>query len=68
MREITISQAMNEALREEMTRSNGVFVVGEDIGHYGGTFNVTCDLLAEFGPQRIVSTIRFREAGRKIHV
>ena len=56
MREISISQAMNEALREEMTRDSGVFAVGEDIGRYGGTFNVTQNLLSEFGPQRIVST------------
>ncbi len=56
MREISISQAMNEALREEMMRDNGVFVIGEDIGHYGGTFNVTSGLLEEFGPRRIVST------------
>ena len=47
---------MNEALREEMTRESGVFVVGEDIGHYGGTFDVTKDLLVEFGPRRIIST------------
>ncbi|MDP6352015.1 MAG: alpha-ketoacid dehydrogenase subunit beta [Alphaproteobacteria bacterium] len=56
MRTATISEAMNEALREEMTRDERVFVIGEDIGHFGGTFDVTKGLLAEFGRQRIVST------------
>ena len=56
MREMTISAAMNEALREEMTHDQGIFVIGEDIGHFGGTFDVTLNLQAEFGPRRIVST------------
>ena len=56
MRDMTISGAMNEALREEMARDEGVFVIGEDIGHFGGTFDVTKGLLEEFGPRRIIST------------
>lgn len=56
MREMTISEALNQALREEMLRDDKVFVIGEDIGHYGGTFDVTKGLLKEFGPERVIST------------
>jgi len=56
VRELTISEALNEALREEMARDEKVFVVGEDIAQYGGTFNVTRGLLDEFGPGRVVGT------------
>ncbi|MDD3715421.1 MAG: alpha-ketoacid dehydrogenase subunit beta, partial [Atribacterota bacterium] len=38
MREITYSQALNEALREEMIRDEKVFLMGEDIGLHGGAF------------------------------
>lgn len=53
---ITYSQALNDALREEMRADPRVFVMGEDIGAYGGVFRVTKDLLAEFGPQRVIDT------------
>ena len=55
-REITYVQALNEALREEMLRDERVFIMGEDIGVYGGAFKVTRDLLDEFGPKRVRST------------
>jgi pyruvate dehydrogenase E1 component beta subunit len=53
---ITYSQALNDALREEMRADPRVFIMGEDIGAYGGVFRVTKDLLAEFGPQRVIDT------------
>jgi pyruvate dehydrogenase E1 component beta subunit len=56
MPEITYSQALNEALREEMRTDPQVFVMGEDIGLYGGLFRVTQGLLAEFGPERVRDT------------
>ncbi|MCL5109574.1 MAG: alpha-ketoacid dehydrogenase subunit beta [Chloroflexi bacterium] len=56
MRELTVSQALNEALREEMLRDPHLFLIGEDIGGPGGMFKVTQGLLAEFGPQRVVDT------------
>src|SRR5690554_2060127 len=56
MRELTYAQALNEALREEMAADPRVFLMGEDIGHYGGIFRVTQDLLAEFGPERVRDT------------
>ena len=49
-------EALNEALREEMRNDPLVFVLGEDVGHMGGLFNVTKGLLDEFGPQRVVDT------------
>ncbi len=53
---ITYSQALNEALREEMRRDARVFLMGEDIGPYGGLFRVTKDLIGEFGPERVRET------------
>jgi pyruvate dehydrogenase E1 component beta subunit len=45
VREITYKQAIQEALREEMRRDERVFLLGEDIGVYGGAFGVTLGLL-----------------------
>jgi len=56
MRDLAYWQALQEALREEMTRDERVFLMGEDIGVYGGAFGVTRGLLAEFGPERVRST------------
>lgn len=52
----TMAQALNDALREEMERDPRVFLMGEDIGHYGGVFGVTRGLLALFGPERVRDT------------
>ena len=56
MREITTSQAIREALAEEMRRDERVFLMGEDIGVYGGAFGVSLGLIDEFGPERIRDT------------
>ncbi|HEX2270651.1 MAG TPA: alpha-ketoacid dehydrogenase subunit beta [Pyrinomonadaceae bacterium] len=56
MREITYSQALREALIEEMERDPGVLLLGEDIGIYGGVFKVTEELLDRFGPERVIET------------
>jgi pyruvate dehydrogenase E1 component beta subunit len=53
MREITYSQAINEALREEMRRSPDIVLLGQDIGAYGGTFGVYRGLHEEFGDERV---------------
>jgi 2-oxoisovalerate dehydrogenase E1 component len=53
-REITMSEALNEALHEEMARDPVVFVIGEDIAAIGGLFQVTAGLLDRFGPQRVI--------------
>lgn len=56
MRELTASQAINEALAEELERDPRVFLIGEDIGLHGGAFAVTKGLLQRFGPKRIRNT------------
>jgi len=56
MRELTYREALNEALREEMLRDERVFLLGEDIGIYGGANGVTRGLLDEFGPERVIDT------------
>jgi pyruvate/2-oxoglutarate/acetoin dehydrogenase E1 component len=53
---IRYAQALNAALREEMTRDPAVVVYGEDIATYGGVFRVTEGLLGEFGPERVLDT------------
>ena len=53
---ITYAQALNLALREEMQADPRVFIMGEDIGHHGGIFRVTKDLIDEFGAERIRDT------------
>lgn len=56
MRLITYSEALNEALREEMLRDKHVILLGEDIAEYGGVFKVTKNLLNEFGAKRVKDT------------
>jgi pyruvate/2-oxoglutarate/acetoin dehydrogenase E1 component len=56
VREITFSEAICEALREEMKRDETVFLMGEDIGRFGGVFGVTKGLVDEFGEERIRDT------------
>ena len=56
MREVAYWQGVQEALREEMMRDPHVFLMGEDIGVYGGAFGATRGLLAEFGPERVRNT------------
>ncbi len=56
MREITYAQAINEALLYNLEKDERVFLMGEDIGKYGGIFQVTAGLLDRFGPERIIDT------------
>jgi pyruvate/2-oxoglutarate/acetoin dehydrogenase E1 component len=56
MREISYRQALQEALREEMTRDESVFLLGEDIAEFGGSYKVTAGLLDEFGSERVRNT------------
>ena len=62
-RELTMAEALNEALHGEMERDPGVFVVGEDIAQIGGLFQVTAGLLERFGPQRVIDA-PISEAGQ----
>jgi pyruvate dehydrogenase E1 component beta subunit len=56
MREITYLEAVREAMTQEMERDEKVFLIGEDIGAYGGAFGATFGMLEQFGPQRILDT------------
>ena len=53
---VTFLEAISEALFEEMERDPDVFLLGEDIGAYGGAFKVTRGFLDHFGPQRVIDT------------
>ncbi|MGM0545418.1 MAG: alpha-ketoacid dehydrogenase subunit beta [Bacteroidota bacterium] len=53
---ITYRQAVREAMREAMLKDDRVFLMGEDVGLYGGCFNVSEGMLEEFGDQRIIDT------------
>jgi pyruvate dehydrogenase E1 component beta subunit len=54
MREITYLEAIREAMTQEMERDSRVFLIGEDIGEYGGAFQVTYGMLEKFGSERIL--------------
>jgi pyruvate dehydrogenase E1 component beta subunit len=57
MRRIRYRRALNEALREEMTRDERVYLIGEDLRDpWGGTYKVTENLSTEFGPERVLNT------------
>jgi pyruvate/2-oxoglutarate/acetoin dehydrogenase E1 component len=56
MREITYLEAIREAMSQEMRVNEDVFIMGEDIGVYGGAFGVTRGMIEEFGPSRIRNT------------
>lgn len=55
-RRITYAEALNEALAEELERDERVFVMGEDVGAYGGIFGVTAGLQERFGDSRVFDT------------
>jgi pyruvate dehydrogenase E1 component beta subunit len=53
---LTYREAVREAIREAMQKDKRVFLMGEDVGRYGGCFAVSKGLLKEFGPERIIDT------------
>ena len=56
LQEMTYAEALRQAMREEMQRDPRVFLMGEDIGIYGGAFGVTRGLFEEFGAERVRDT------------
>jgi 2-oxoisovalerate dehydrogenase E1 component beta subunit len=54
MAELTYLQAISDALRTEMRRDKRVFLIGEDVGVYGGAFKVSLGFQEEFGPWRVI--------------
>ena len=53
---VTMREALNQALREEMLRDQNVFLMGEEVGEYQGAYKVTKGLLEELGPKRVIDT------------
>jgi 2-oxoisovalerate dehydrogenase E1 component beta subunit len=56
MAEITFLEALRQGIREEMVRDERVFILGEDVGAYGGAFKVTEGLFQQFGEGRVIDT------------
>ena len=56
MRELTYAEALREGLRQMMAADPRVFVIGEDVGVYGGAFGVSAGLIQEFGAERVIDT------------
>lgn len=56
MAEIIYRQALHDGLREELLRDENVFLLGEEIGNFEGSYKITAGLLKEFGPKRVVDT------------
>jgi len=56
MREITYLEAVREGMSQEMERDPRVFLIGEDVGEYGGAFQVSYGMMEKFGPERILDT------------
>jgi pyruvate/2-oxoglutarate/acetoin dehydrogenase E1 component len=54
--ETTYLEAINEAMAEEMARDERVFLMGEDVGAYGGAFKTSAGLIERFGPERVIDT------------
>lgn len=54
MAEITMREALNQALSEEMERDDKVFLIGEEVGAYNGAYKVSQGLLKKFGPKRVI--------------
>lgn len=55
-RELTLRDALNEALIEEMRRDENVFLMGEEVAEYNGAYKVSRGMLDEFGPKRVIDT------------
>src|SRR4026209_2885002 len=53
---VTMREALNQALREEMLRDEKVFLMGEEVAEYQGAYKVTRGLLEKFGPKRVIDT------------
>jgi len=56
MTEMTYRQALHDTLREELLRDESVFLMGEEIGVFEGSYKITAGLLKEFGPERVRDT------------
>src|SRR6478752_9992854 len=53
---LTMRDALNQALKEELARDNSVFLMGEEVAQYQGAYKVSRGLLEEFGDKRVIDT------------
>lgn len=56
MAEVTVREALNAALAEELARDKNVFLIGEEVGHYNGAYKVSQHLMERFGEDRVIDT------------
>jgi len=56
MSEITLIEAIRQAMDEELARDKNAFVIGEDVGVRGGVFRATVGLFEKYGPERVVDS------------
>ncbi|HRP70599.1 MAG TPA: alpha-ketoacid dehydrogenase subunit beta, partial [Turneriella sp.] len=56
MIEVTVREALNTALTEELARDKDVFLIGEEVGHYNGAYKVSQHLMERFGEDRVIDT------------
>ncbi|RZI47604.1 pyruvate dehydrogenase complex E1 component subunit beta, partial [Rickettsiales endosymbiont of Peranema trichophorum] len=56
MQTVSVRSAIREALLEEMEKDEKVFLIGEEVGEYGGAYKVSQGLLEKFGPKRVIDT------------
>ena len=56
MRELSLREALNEAMCEEMERDPSVFLMGEEVAEYNGAYKVSRGMLDKFGPDRVVDS------------
>jgi len=54
--QVTVRDALNNAMEEEMKRDERVFIIGEEVGQYNGAYKITKGLLDKFGPDRVIDT------------
>ena len=65
---MTYRQALHDTLRAEMLRDDSVFLLGEEIGVFEGSYKITAGLLKEFGEKRVRDTPKFRQASATLPV
>lgn len=56
MKNMTVREALQSAMKEEMHRDENVFIMGEEVAEYQGAYKITQGLLSEFGPKRVIDT------------
>ena len=56
LKELTVRDALNQAMAEEMARDDKVYLLGEEVAQYNGAYKISRGLLEKFGPSRVIDT------------